>query len=101
MTKRSMKSTIQQIRSKHGLTRRDFLKASAITTAAVGGITGLTTKLLMGKTMVANAASAISAKSAALNIWNLPAFTAASGPYQARPELDHYRSAISFPRLVP
>jgi alpha-L-fucosidase len=75
MTKRSMKSTIQQIRAKHGLTRRNFLKTSAITTAAIGGAAGLSSKLFFGKAEVAKAAPA-------LDIWNLPAFTPASGTYK-------------------
>lgn len=75
MTKRSMRSTIQKIRAKHGLTRRDFLKKSAITTAAIGGATGLSSKLFFGKDGVAKAAPA-------LDIWNLPAFTPASGTYK-------------------
>ncbi len=75
MTKRSMRSTIQQIRAKHGLTRRNFLKASAITTAAIGGATGLSSKLFFGKAEIAKAAPA-------LDIWNLPAFTPASGTYK-------------------
>ena len=95
MTKHSMKSTIQRIRAKHGVTRRDFLKVSAITTAAVGGVSGLTTKLLAGKAAVANAASAASA--AALNIWNLPAFTPASGPYQPDPNWTSIAQQYRFP----
>ncbi|MBA2396795.1 MAG: alpha-L-fucosidase [Ktedonobacteraceae bacterium] len=75
MTKRSMKSTIQQIRAKHGLTRRNFLKTSAITTAAISGTAGLSSKLFFGKAGIAKAAPA-------LDIWNLPAFTPASGTYK-------------------
>jgi alpha-L-fucosidase len=94
MTKNSMRRAIQKIRAKHGLTRRDFLKASAITTAAVGGITGFTTTFLTGKTAVANAASA---KSAALNIWNLPAFTPASGAYKPDPAWTSIAQQYRFP----
>ena len=96
MSKRSMKSTIQQIRLKHGLTRREFLKASAITTVAVGGVTGFTMKFLTGKTSLARAASA-SAKKAALDIWNLPAFTPASGPYKPDPAWTSIAQQYRFP----
>jgi alpha-L-fucosidase len=94
MTRHSIRSTIQKIRAKHALTRRDFLKASAITTAAVGGITGFTTKFLTGTTAVANAASA---KIAALNIWNLPAFTPASGTYKPDPAWTSIAQQYRFP----
>ncbi|HEY5003412.1 MAG TPA: alpha-L-fucosidase, partial [Ktedonobacteraceae bacterium] len=94
MTKNSMRTTIQKIRAKHALTRRDFLKASAITTAAVGGISGFTTKFLTGTTAVANAASA---KIAALNIWNLPAFTPASGTYKPDPAWTSIAQQYRFP----
>ncbi len=97
MAKRSTKSTIQQIRLKHSLTRREFLKASAITTAAVGGIAGLTTKFFTGTTGIANAASTTTAKSAALNIWNLPAFTPASGPYKPDPAWTSIAQQYRFP----
>ena len=96
MTKRSMRSTIQKIRAKHGFTRRDFLKASAITTAAVGGMTGLAAKLgaiNLGLTRVEAAA----AKSAALNIWNLPAFTPASGTYKPDSTWKSFAQHYTFP----
>ncbi len=96
MAKRSMKSIIQQIRTKRNVTRRNFLKASAITTATIGGVTGVTAKLLTGKTPLANAASA-STDAAALDIWNLPAFTPASGPYKADPAWTSIAQQYRFP----
>jgi alpha-L-fucosidase len=90
MTKHSMKGIIQQIRTKHGLTRRDFLKTSAITTAAIGGAGGLGAKLFLGKGGVANAASA-------LDIWNLPAFTPATGAYTPDSTWKSFAQQYRFP----
>jgi alpha-L-fucosidase len=89
MTKRSMRSTVQQIRAKHGLTRRGFLKTSAVATAAVAGVGGLSAKLFF-ENKAANAASAI-------NIWNLPAFVPASGTYKPDSTWKSFTSQYKFP----
>ena len=93
MKKRSMKSTIQQIRAKHNLTRRDFLKTSAITTAAVGGIGGLTAKVFLEQSTAANAA----ANASAIDIWTLPAFVPASGKYKPDSTWKSFTSQYKFP----
>jgi alpha-L-fucosidase len=96
MTKRSMRSTIQKIRAKHGFTRRDFLKASAITTATVGGVSGLAAKL-GAIDLAPTRVEAAAAKSAALNIWNLPAFTPASGTYKPDSTWKSFAQHYKFP----
>ena len=86
MIKRSMKRVIDQIRQKQLLTRRTFLKTSALTAAAVTGVGGLVW------TKVQDAAHA-----AGINIWNLPAFTPASGTYKPDPTWKSLASQYKFP----
>jgi alpha-L-fucosidase len=96
MTNQPLQNTEAQTGLKRSFTRRNFLKASAVTTAAAGGVTALTVKLLAGKVGVASAAST-SPSAAALDIWNLPAFTAASGPYKADSTWKSLTSQYKFP----
>jgi alpha-L-fucosidase len=83
MKKRSLKEFLQQAKSKLGVNRREFLKASATATAAVTGVTAFGSNLLTTPALAASETATHSAvASAAINIWKLPAFTPASGTFK-------------------
>ncbi|MBA2391201.1 MAG: alpha-L-fucosidase [Ktedonobacteraceae bacterium] len=77
----SLKDSFKRLWATRWLSRRDFLKTSAQATAVVTGISALSTQSLTPNARAASTTMEVVQKPM-VDIWNLPAFTPASGPFQ-------------------
>ena len=81
MKRLSFKDGLQRLSSRHWFSRRKFLKGSVLATAAATGVTTLS-NIVSPESAQAAATTTQSTQITALDIWNLPAFTPASGQFQ-------------------
>src|SRR5450432_3094545 len=96
MNKQSPKDFLRRAKTK--LNRREFLKASVTTTAAVTGVTALGNTLLTKPALAATKTALQSvASKAAINIWKLPAFTPATGTFAPDPTWKTIAQQYRFP----
>jgi alpha-L-fucosidase len=84
MKKQSLKDFLQRAKAKLGVSRREFLKASAAATAVATGVTALGSNLLTKPALAAaeTAAQSAAPNATAIDIWTLPAFTPATGMFK-------------------
>ena len=83
MNGQSLKKNLQRARTKLEVNRREFLKVLATATAAVTGVAGLGHHLQAIPTLAASETKVQKARHATTrDIWKLPAFTPAEGPFK-------------------
>jgi hypothetical protein len=101
MNGQSLKKILQRARTKLEVNRREFLKVLATATSAVTGVAGLSNHLRTIPTLAAaKTADQDAGQNATIrgrNIWNLPAFTPAKGPFKPDPTWATFIQQYRFP----